>query len=342
MPDHDVIDQPPLNALPFGALAAKIVHAAADLRLADLLANGPLTSTQLATRLGAHSASLRRLLRALAGLGVVEHVGPDLFALTPAGETLRVDAPDSIHALITMLCGPEYWNSWGELVASVRSGEPSWNDVHGASWIEYYATHPDRSENFNRAMAEHTRDAAPGIVAAAELSRFRELADVGGGDGTLVVEALRANPELTGVVVDLPSGLAEAQTAIEKAGVADRCRVAPGDFFDSVPAGSDAYLLKQVLHDWDDDRATDILITMRRAMGRESRLIIVERMLPEEVDPSDTPTLLVDVLMLVVTGGRERTRDEFGTLLATAGFELASVTPPLPPFDYRVIEAVPV
>jgi hypothetical protein len=342
MTSTDVVDQSPLHGLPFGLMAAKIVHAAAELRLADLLIEGPLTSADLAARAGAHEGSLRRLLRALAGLGIVQQVGADGFVLTAAGGPLRSDAPDSIHGLMTMLCGPENWSSWGELVGSVQSGETGWDRAHGASWIEFYATRPDRSENFNRAMAEHTRDAAPGIVEAADLSRYREVADVGGGDGTLVIEALRAHPELTAAIIDLPSGLAEAEAAVEKAGMSDRCRVAPGDFFDSVPAGSDAYLLKQVLHDWDDHRAADILKTLRRAMVPSSRLLIAERMLPGQVGPPDAPTLLVDVLMMVVTGGRERTRAEFEVLLARAGFDLVVVSPPLPPFDYRVIEAVPV
>jgi O-methyltransferase domain len=245
-----------------------------------------------------------------------------------------------VHGLVTMLCGPENWRSWGELVASVRTGQPGWDKAHGCSWIEFYERHPDRSANFNRAMAEHTRDAAPGIVDAAELSRFNTLVDVGGGDGTLIAEALRVHPGLKGVVFDMPAGLAQAGATLEAAGVAERCRLLSGDFFESVPAGADAYLLKQVLHDWDDEHARAILSAVRRSMPRHSRLLLAERMLPEEVDAAAVPTLLVDVLMMVVTGGRERTEAEFAALLAEAGLELSSISDPLPPFDYRIIEGV--
>ena len=337
-----VRDQSPLLQMPFAAMTAKIVHAAAELRLADLLADGSRTSAELAERAGVDTDSLRRLLRALAGLGVVAQTGPDRFELGELGEPLRTDTRDSVHGLFTMLCGPENWRSWGELPASVRTGEPGWNRAHGLNWVEFYERHPDRSANFNRAMAEHTRDAAPGIVDGAELSRFRKLMDVGGGDGTLIAEALRAHPALNGVVFDLPAGLAQARANLEAAGVAERCRLESGDFFESVPAGADAYLLKQVLHDWDDERARAILCAVRRAMTRDSRLLLAERMLPVEIDAAAVPTLLVDVLMMVVTGGRERTEAEFAALLADAGFEPTRISDALPPFDYRIIEGTPV
>jgi hypothetical protein len=342
MPESSVMERLQLQQVLFGAMAAKIVYAAADLGIADLLAEDPRTSAELAELIGADPPSLRRLLRALAGLEVVAQTGADRFELTEVGRPLCTGAPCSIHALVTMLCGPENWRSWGELVNSVRTGEPGWDQAHGLSWIEFYEQHPDRSANFNRAMAEHTRDAAPGIVAGAELSRFRSLMDVGGGDGTLIAEALRAHPDLTGAILDLPAGLAEAGAKLERAGLASRCRLLSGDFFESVPGGADAYLLKQVLHDWDDERAGLILGNLRRAMRRDSRLLIAERVLPERVGAADVPTLLVDVLMLVVTGGRERTEAEFERLLARAGFALAGLTEPLPPFEYRVIEGTPI
>ena len=166
--------------------------------------------------------------------------------------------------------------------------------------------------------------------------------DVGGGDGTLIAEALRAHPALNGVVFDLPAGLAQARANLEAAGLAERCRLESGDFFESVPAGADAYLLKQVLHDWDDKRARAILCAVRRAMTRDSRLLLAERMLPVEIDAAAVPTLLVDVLMMVVTGGRERTEAEFAALLADAGFEPTRISDALPPFDYRIIEGTPV
>jgi DNA-binding Lrp family transcriptional regulator len=342
MAQADLTERAPVEQMAFGAMSAKIVHAAAELGLADALAGGERTSAELADQVGAHAPSLRRLLRALAGLGVIEQTGPDSFELAEFGERLRSRVPDSVHSLTTMLCGPENWRSWGELVASVRTGQPGWNLAHGLSWIDYYERHPERSANFNRAMSEHTRDAGPGILAAAELSRFETLIDVGGGDGTLITQALRDNPGLRGAIVDLPAGLGDARATLQAAGVAERCRLFAGDFFESVPAGADAYLLKQVLHDWGDGPARAILRSVRRAMSRDARLLLVERLLPEEAGAADTPVMLVDVLMLVVTGGRERTEAEFAALLADAGFGPARLSEPLPPFAYRVIEATPI
>jgi SAM-dependent methyltransferase len=323
----------------FAAMAAKILFAAAELELPELLAAGPRTSAELADRTDAHAPSLRRLLRALAGLGAVEQPDTDRFQLTALGGSLRAQAPDSAHAVLTMLCGPENWRSWGELVAGVRSGEPPWELAHGVSWIEYYEQHPERAAGFNRAMAEHTRAAAPGILAEADLARFDTVMDVGGGDGTLLAEALSAHPQLTGLLFDLPVGLGSAAATLEAAGVAERCRLMPGDFFVSVPAGADACLLKQVLHDWDDEPAATILGNVRRSLAPDGRVLVVERMLPELVGEADVPALLLDLLMLTVTGGRERTLREFQDLFAAAGLELAAVTEPIPPFDYRVLEA---
>jgi O-methyltransferase domain/Dimerisation domain len=328
-----------IRAMVFGFMAAKLVYAAAELRIGDLLAEGPRTTDELATASRAHAPSLRRLLRGLAGLGVVEQIDGDRFELTALGVPLRADAPDSARALVRMLCGPQDWRSWEELVPSVRTGQSGFERAHGTTWIDFYERNPEQSATFNRAMSEHTRDAAPGILAAADLGRFGTLVDVGGGDGTLIAAALRAEPTLAGVLFDLPSGLGAAAETLRAAGVAERCRLAAGDFFVAVPEGADAYLLKQILHDWDDEEAVAILRTMRQAMAPGASLLIVERLLPEVASAADAQALLVDVLMLVVTGGRERTEQEFRDLLDAAGFEVYGLSERLPPFDYRVIEA---
>jgi hypothetical protein len=319
----------------FGEMVAKIIYAAAELRIPDLLEERPRTCAELAERTGTRDQSLRRLLRALAGLGIVTQTDADRFELGELGDRLRADAPDSQRSLVTMRCGPEIWRSWDQLLPCLRSGTPGWELAHGMSWLDFYARNPEPAANFNRAMAEHTRDAAPGIVSAAELGRFHTVVDLGGGGGTLMAEALRANHDLQGVVFDLPLGLDSALAT-------ERCRVVAGDFFDSVPDGADAYLLKQVLHDWDDEACIDILRTIRAAVSPQARVLIVDRMLPEVVSDADTQTLLVDVLMMVVTGGRERTEAEFRRLLEAAGFQLTRVTEAIPPFDYRVIEGAPV
>ena len=329
-----------LHRMLFGAVVSRLVFAAAELGLPDRLAAGDASAAALARRTEADPRSLRRLLRALAGIGIVAQTGPDRFELTSLGAPLRSDAPDSIRSLVRMLCGDEQWRSWEELLASVRTGETGWERAHGRSWIDHYERNPESSATFNAAMSEHTRDAAPGIAAAAGLGRFGSLMDVGGGDGTLIAEALRAHPGLEGVVFDLPGGLADAAATLEAAGVGERCALVTGDFFDAVPEGADAYLLKQVLHDWDDEPAREILGNVAAAAGAGGRVLIAERMLPEVVGEGDGPALLVDMLMLVTTGGRERTEAEFRDLCGAAGLELASVSEPIEPFGYRVLEAI--
>ena len=322
------IDRTPLDEVALAPITAQVVFAAAELRIADLLADGPRTSAELAAAAGAHEPSLRRLLMALAGLGLVAH--GDRFELTDAGRPLLSGAVDSKRELIRMLCGPEMLQAWGALVASVRSGRCAWDLAHGMPVFDYYASHPDSAAVFNAAMAEHTRDAAPGIVAALDLSEVRTVVDVGGGDGTLLAEILRADRRLEGVLFDLPDALGEP---------ADRLRPVAGDFFSTVPEGADAYVLKQILHDWEDEPATRILRSCRTAMKPGARLLILERMLPERATEDDLQPLMVDLLMLVATGGRERTEREFRDLLAAADLRLHDVSAPLPPFDYRIIEA---
>jgi O-methyltransferase domain/Dimerisation domain len=329
----------PLVEMAFGAMAAKIVCAAAELGIPERLADGPVASAELAARAGCDAASLRRLMCALAGLGVVAQHDGDRFALTDLGNRLRPGAPDSNHALVTMLCGTEDWRSWDELAAAVRSGERAWDRAHGMPVFDYYARHPGASARFNAAMAEHTREAAPALVARADLSRFETVMDVGGGDGTLMAAILRAHPRLEGAVFDVSAGLDSAGATLAAAGVAERCRLVAGDVFASVPPGADAYVLKQVLHDWDDERAGAILRACRAAMGPGARLLVLERTAPELAGPGDAPTLVLDILMLVVTGGRERTEAEFRDLLEAAALAPVSFSEPLAPFGYRVIEA---
>jgi O-methyltransferase domain/Dimerisation domain len=315
----------PLTDIALAPIPAQILHAAAELRIADLLADGPRTTAELARAADAHEPSLRRLLLALAGLGIVAQLDADRFELTDAGRPLT-----TVSALFRLLCGPEMLRGWEALVPSLRTGDCAWEIAHGMPVFEYYGAHPESAATFNAAMAEHTRDAAPAIVAAGDFARFRTVVDVGGGDGTLLAAILDAEPEVEGVAFDVPEALGPAS---------GRLRTEAGDFFSSVPAGADAYVLKQILHDWPDEPATAILRSCRAAMRPGARLLILERMLPERATPQDVAPLLVDILMMVATGGRERTERDFRALLAAADLELLSVSEALPPFDYRVIEA---
>ncbi|MGH3925747.1 MAG: methyltransferase, partial [Pseudonocardiaceae bacterium] len=224
---------------------------------------------------------------------------------------------------------------------SVRTGRPAWERVTGLPAFEFLAQHPDQAATFNAAMADHTRSVAPTIIASYDFSRFGTLVDVGGGDGTLIAAILNGVPGLRGVLFDLPAGVEGAAKTLAAAGVADRCEVATGDFFTSVPDGADAYLLKSVIHDWDDERAVAILRSCRRAMPADGTILVVEPVLPAKVDsPEMTGTVMSDINMLVSTGGRERTEDQFRALSTAAGFQLTAIVGE--GANYRVIEGSPV
>ncbi|WP_165975558.1 methyltransferase [Actinomadura rubrisoli] len=329
----------PLIDLAFGYMPAQMLHVAAELGLADALHGEPRSSAELAKETGAHAPSLLRLLRALAVLGVVEQRERDLFALTAEGARLRSDAPDSIRSLIRLFCGPDVWRTWGDMAETLRTGEYAWLRVTGKTPFEFFDTNEELSVTFNRAMAEHTRDVAPALIGAHDFRRHRTVADLGGGDGTLIAAILRAAPGARGILYDLPAGLAAAPKTLRD--LADRCDIVPGDFFESVPEGADAYVLKSVLHDWDDEKAATILRTCRAAMRPDARVLVLEQIVPEMVAPDTMGTLMNDLNMLVSTGGRERTEEEFRALLADAGFGVVAITGPAAPSNYHVIEARP-
>ncbi|MGP4029078.1 methyltransferase [Actinomadura sp. 3N407] len=329
----------PLLDLAFGYMPAQMLHVAAEIRLADALADGPRSSEELAEETGTHAPSLYRLLRGLTGLDVVDQKERDLFALTAEGQRLRTDAPDSVHALIKLFCGPAVWRTWGDMTETLRTGEYAWKRATGKTPFEFFKSDDELSATFNEAMAEHTRSVAPGIIEAHDFGRYGTVADLGGGDGTLLAAILRANPGLRGVVFDLPAGIEAASGTLED--VADRAEIVPGDFFESVPEGPDAYVLKSVIHDWDDEKAAAILKNCRAVMSPDARVLLLEQVMPEMVTPETAGVVRNDLNMLVSTGGRERTEAEFRELLEGAGLTVASVTGPLPPSAYHVIEAKP-
>ncbi|WP_067469789.1 methyltransferase [Actinomadura macra] len=329
----------PLMDMAFGYMPAQMVHMAAELRLADALAGEPRTSGELAKETGAHAPSLYRLLRALTCMGVVEQRERDLFALTDEGSRLCSDAPDSIRSLVLLFCGPDVWRTWGDMAETLRTGEYAWRRVTGKTPFEFFADNEELSVTFNEAMAEHTRSVAPVLIEAHDFTRYEMLADLGGGDGTLLAAILRAAPKLRGILYDLPTGLEAAAGSL--ADVAERCEVVTGDFFESVPEGVDAYVLKSVIHDWDDEKAAAILRTVRAGMRPDSRVLLVEQVVPEMVGPDTMGVLMNDLNMLVATGGRERTAGEYRDLLATADLTMVADTGPVPPSNYHIIEATP-
>jgi hypothetical protein len=307
-----------------GYWIAKGLNVAAELGLADLLRDGPRPSDQLAAACGAHPQTLYRLLRALASVGVFAEVEEQQFALTPLAQLLRSDVPGSMRALARMY-GSEQYQAWGDLLDSVRTGEPAFDRVFGASYFDYLTRNSGTGAVFDQAMTGYTTQVADAVVAAYNFDGIKRLVDVGGGHGLLLSTVLRAYPAMRGVLLDLPHVVAGAQPLLQAAGVAERCETVGQDFFASVSDGGDAYMLAQILHDWDDERCRVILDNCRRAMQPNGRVLLVEQVLPPRNEPSFGKWL--DLHMLVLLTGRERTGAEYRALLGAGGFELTRVIP---------------
>lgn len=302
---------------------ARAIFAAAHLAIPDHLAGGALPLDDIARLTGTHVPSLRRLLRALASCGIVTEVSAGRFGLTALGDALRTDAPGSARALVMTIAGDWQWASWGNFLHSLRTGESGLRKFSGLDLFSYLAAHPEDRAYFDRAMIGIHGATAAAVVGAYDFDAFESIIDVGGGTGTLLKTILKATRHPRGMLFDLQQTVKSAREAIAQEGLTARCVVAEGDFFKAIPEGHDCHILAHVLHDWTDDQALSILRNCRRAIASNGRLLIIEAVLPE----GDTPHhgKLMDLLMLTVTGGVERTASEFSALLAAAGFCLKSV-----------------
>jgi hypothetical protein len=321
--------QPPpvaaMRQLILGARVSQAISVIARFGVADVLAEGPRPVAEIAQRVGAHGSTLYRVLRALGDVGVVVELENRHFALTPLGEVLRSDVPGSLRGWATMIGMPFLRYPWTDLYETVQTGESAFERVHGTRLFDYLAEHPEDAAVFDAAMTSFSKSGAVSIITAYDFSRLRTIVDVGGGRGALLAAILSANPHLQGVLFDRPAVVAGADEELSGAEVIDRCKVVSGDFFDSVPEGGDAYLLSGVIHDWDDDHAVEILSTCRAAMADTACLLLAEIVLPEGAAPSMGK--LVDVEMLVITGGRQRAEAEFRALLDRAGLRLTRIVP---------------
>lgn len=305
-----------------GAIAVQAVHVAARLAIADLLADGPKTADELAHATGTHGPSLARFLRAVTSLGIFAEDAAGRYRQTPLSDTLRRDHPESIQRWAMMLGARFVWAPCGELYEAVRTGEPAFERVYKEPFFKYLATHSADAAIFNAAMSSLPAYIAA-VVASYDFSRFERIVDVGGGHGALLRGILSANPNVRGVLFDLPA-VVDGASGLRSSEIADRGEIVGGDFFEGVPAGGDAYLLKGIVHDWNDEDAVKILKNCRRAIRSTGTLIVLETMLTDSSDPAGA---LMDLLMLVLTGGRERTESEFRALLRAAGFSLTRVIP---------------
>jgi hypothetical protein len=329
-----------LFRLATGYYVSCAIHAVAQLGIADLLKDGPQSHEVLAAASGSHAASLRRVLRLLASAGVLVEEQDGRFSLTAVGACLRDDAPGSMRAAALLFGGPAHRN-WLDLPYSLKTGEPAFRRTGATDSFSHMAENPEDAAVFDKAMANFTRQIAPVVAAAYDFSGFGTVVDVGGGNGVLLEGILAANPLLRGVIFDLEHVVQRARGRIATTAVGDRCTVQAGDFFHEVPAGGDAYLLKHVIHDWADEQALTILMTCRKAMRADAKLLIVEGVYPPRIDQSEQSRGAAsnDVNMLVSTGGRQRTAEEFRALYAAAGFALSRIVPT--PARVSVIEGTP-
>jgi hypothetical protein len=327
-----------------GFRVSQAIYVATKLGIPDLLAEGPRTITDLAEAAGAHATSLGRLLLYLASVGVLDKVGPDRFALTPVAAALRKDVPGSIRSSVLFQLNDSHWRAWGQLLHSVRTGETAFNHVHGTGLFDYLGQNPEVSALFNQGMLGNSPTHAQLIARSYDFSGLKTVVDVGAGRGRLIATILAEYPHLKGIFFDQPHVIADARPLVEETGVSARCEFVGGDFFKGVPAGGEAYVLRNIIHDWQDEEAIAILANCRRAMTDSARLILVERALPD--DPRASPSVfLADLEMLVNVGGRERTTEAYAGLLERSGLRLLrtiSLGSSKDAMGHYLVEAAPV
>ena len=309
---------------------AQSIYASAKLNLADELQTGPKHYEHLATQTATHAPSLYRLLRALASVGIFVETNPGYFALTPLANCLQSNVPNSIKDMAIMVGDPEHYNSWGNILHSIRTGQSSFENLYGVNVFEYYGQNPDPAAIFDRAMTSASNVETAAVQAEFDFSGIKTLVDVAGGHGSLLLAILESHPEMQGILFDQADVIERAKSLMAGDDTNERakkqCQLVPGNFFESVPQGADAYLLKHILHDWDDERAIAILQKCRQAMAANGRVLVVEQVLP----PGNEPFMgkLLDINMLVMCpGGKERTEAEYRALFEVAGFRLTRVVP---------------
>ncbi len=314
----------------FGLMRARLLQVFAELQIADYLAAQQLVPNT-------HAPSLDRYLRACATIGLVTTQPGGTFQLTPLGETLRTDVPGSLRGMVTSIFGGGHLKAWSNLRASVERGVTAFDDAHGEDvWAYFTKTNPAEGEVFNQAMSDFSAALIPAILSGHQFPASGTIVDVAGGNGTLLTAVLNQQPGLTGIVTDLLFTIPAAEAYLAAHGMTDRARAVAADFFSAVPAGADTYMMKFILHDWNDYDSGRILNTIRAAAKPDSTLLILENVVPDS-DADAGPARIMDVNMMVMTGGKERTAVEWHTLLNAHGFSIVALTPTQSPI--WVIEA---
>ncbi|MGI6454981.1 MAG: methyltransferase [bacterium] len=336
-PQSSLQDQ--LLELIFSVAKTHVIYCAATLGIADLIDSTAKSVEDLAQATDTHTPSLYRIMRTLAGMGIFTETTPGSFAHTPLSESLRKDSPGSLHGMALMMGTEWHSRSWENLMYSVRTGKTAFDYTYGEPFFDYMQKNQDAGKIFYGAMTSISHYQAEMISSTYDFSSFHTVADIGAGHGFLLLSVLQKYPQLQGILYDLPPVAEIASSGIEAQGLSDRCQAIGGDFLESVPAGADLYMMKYIIHDWDNERAARILQNCRQMMPENGKLLIIDVVLPQGNTPH--PGKYVDIEMLVMTeGGRERTETEFYDLLEQTGFRLNRV---IPTDTYiSLIEGVPV
>jgi len=306
-----------------GSWMTQAVSVAAELGIADILADGPRSVEDLADKTSTQRSALYRTMRALASVGIFVQESDGRFSLTPPANLLRSNVPRSQRSFAIMM-GAEFHGAWGELLHTVRTGEPGWQKRFGTPAFQYMVEHPERHSIYDSAMGGYGRAEGEAMLDAYDFSVFKTVMDVGGGSGMLLTAILERYTDLEGILFDLPPVVDRTRSRISDAGLSDRCRIEGGDFFSSIPSGADAYIMQHIVHDWNDSEAISILRNCREAMNPDSRILLVETVIPNGNEPCFGKWL--DLMMLLV-GGRERTEEEYRKLFSAAGLILNRVIP---------------
>ncbi len=333
---HEMPPEGQIMQLAMGAFATQAIYVAAKLGIADLLAKGPKTAAELAAATETDAPSLYRLQRTLASFGVLAETSDGTFDNPPMSETIRSDSPTSMRAMMLFISDEAHWRVYGDLMYSVKTGKTAWDHVHGEPVFDYmFKTNKAFGDIFNQAMTSLSHGEVAAVMAAYDFSGIGTLADIAGGYGHVLGAILQKYPSMNGVLFDLGTVLEGAPQMLESYGVADRVQLVEGDFFSEIPVVADAYIMKHIIHDWYDDNCEKILGCIHRSMPDDGRVLIVDSVIPPDNDPH--PGKVLDLEMLMLPGGMERTAAEFETLLTNSGFRLNRIIPTLSPVS--IVEA---
>ena len=330
--------QAQLSELIWGFTKAQLIYVAAKLEIADLLQDGPKDAQTLSIPAKIDARILYRLMRGLAWCGLVEHLADERFSLTPLGEFLRTDSSNSLHENALSM-GEIDWPVWGSLMKVIKTGKPGFEHAFGMEIFDYFAQNEEVGSGFDRLMGKMSEAVSASIINNFDFSSLKTFVDIGGGNGTLAAAILQTNPRLRGIIFDLPDVIERTSQRLLALEISERCEAIGGNFFKSVPSGSDAYIMKWILHDWPDDRCIEILKNCHAAMAKDGKLLVVDMVMPEQASPA-TQAVMYDLHMMVMLNGIERTETEFRNLFSKAGFNLTQVIPT--ESGMSIIEGVPV